>query len=83
MLAIGLTFLGAFVFAGPSQIAEWAGQSCAYGSGIARSAESCSLLDVIEFVPTAFVLALIGAVLVMVMRPPKTRAATFTGWELR
>jgi hypothetical protein len=75
MLAIGLGFLGAFVFAGPNQIADWAGQSCAYGSGIARASESCSVWDVIEFVPMAGVLVLTGAVLALVMRRPKAPTA--------
>jgi hypothetical protein len=75
MLAVGLAFLGAFVFAGPNQIAEWAGQSCAYGSGLVRASESCTVWDVIEFVPMAGALVLVGAVLALVMRRPKAPAS--------
>lgn len=68
MLIGGLAFLGLLVAQGPTQIAEWAGNSCAHGSGALREAEACTWQDVMGFVPMAGIMVLVGGVLALVMR---------------
>jgi hypothetical protein len=71
MLVAGVGFLAAIAVAGPTEAADWVGHDCSM-SRAALGAEACNLLDLAEYAGEAIVVAVIGAVLVVVFRRPKT-----------
>jgi hypothetical protein len=77
MLVAGLALVGTLFIAGPSQMADLAGVSCAdKAQGLLLDERSCNVLDVIEFLPFAGILIISGAVLVLLMRRPKADDAS-------
>ena len=77
---IGLRILGALLVLagigivvllfepGPRKIADWLGDGCGHNSDLIRGS-GCDLLDVLEFVAIGPVLMMVGAILLLTMRP--------------
>jgi hypothetical protein len=73
MLTIGVAFFAALAAFGPNGLADKAGQACSTAQGVGHVQRSCDILDVIEFVPVAGGLILVGLVLAFVMRKPREK----------
>ena len=52
---------------GPGEVADWMGESCAHTEN--GPSEQCSVFDVVEMVAVAPILILVGAVMVLALRP--------------
>ena len=70
MLAAGLAAVALMVVPGPTAVAEWMGDSCAWGgSGATRDARPCTVSDAAELLICAPLLILAGGAMVMGLRP--------------
>lgn len=61
---------------GPSEVADWMGNSCAHSEN--GPSESCNVLDVLSLVAVAPILILVGGVMALALGPDKGTGAGFT-----
>ncbi len=65
---VGLAMIVVLVYPGPSNVANWMGNSCAHTTN--GPTEQCTIFDVLEFIFIAPWMILIGGVLALALRPP-------------
>ena len=68
MLVLGFGGIVILIVPGPSDVADWMGNSCAHTR--TGPSEQCSVFDVLEILLFVPWLILIGAVLALALRPP-------------
>jgi hypothetical protein len=74
ILAAGLAAVAVMVVPGPTAVAEWMGDSCAWGGpGATRGAEPCTVSDAAELLICAPLLILAGGAMVLGLRPAHAR----------
>ena len=81
ILLIGVASLVTLVTPGPSEVADWMGESCAHSRNATN--EQCTVGDVIEVALAAPILILVGGVLTLALRPPHKGPLTLdlSGWR--
>jgi hypothetical protein len=67
LLVAGIGLVVILFYPGPSDVADWMGNSCAHTKN--GPSEQCNVFDVLEVIFVAPWLILIGAILALVMRP--------------
>jgi hypothetical protein len=79
LLLLGLVGIVAFVVPGPSEIADWMGDSCRHTKN--GPSEACSVFDVVEVLLVGPILILVGGVMVLALGPGdgQPRTLDFSG----
>jgi hypothetical protein len=67
MFVVGVAMIVVLVYPGPSDMADWMGNSCAHTQN--GPSEQCTIFDVLEFIFVAPWLILIGGVMALALRP--------------
>jgi len=65
---VGLAMIVVLVYPGPSNVAEWMGNSCAHTTN--GPSEQCTIFDVLEFIFFAPWLILVGGIMALALRRP-------------
>ena len=68
LFVLGVAMIVVLVYPGPSNVAEWMGNSCAHTTN--GPTEQCTIFDVLEFIFFAPWLILVGGIMALALRRP-------------